>query len=277
MKLRTFLLTFIALGLAFNVIAQKKVTLKFQPEVGTKINYTTNMNMEITTMGMVMPMEMGIEMENSVAASTQEETSIESKFTAMKMKMDAMGQKINYDSKSPDTTNAANQQMASTMGQLIGKTMTSIMGPNGKVKKVEGLEKLAAAAGGNMDPTQTAQQAFAFFPDHPVAVGDTWQSQDTSTANNGIKMALANDWTFVSLDNGIATIGVSSKMSPVKGGMVEISKMEGGQTGTMKVEAATGITLNTEMEQNVTMTMNVGGQTMDMALKSKITMTGDKK
>ncbi len=274
MKLRLLILA-LAFGFTINAMAQKKVNLKFQPPAGTSIDYSLNMNMETTTMGMTMPMEMAMKMETNVDQSSAEEVAVVSKIAAVKMAMDVMGQKMGYDSSMPDSTNAESQQLAAVLGNMIGKSFTSFFTPNGKVSKVEGMDDLVPA-GSNMDLSQTTQQSFAFFPDYPVAVGDSWQSQDTS-ANNGISMLLKHNWKLAALENGKATINVETDIEALGNNVVQISKLEGKQNGSLIVEADTGITLKTDMVQDIKMEMNAGGQTSEVAVKSKIVMTGDKK
>lgn len=277
MKLRTLFFALLTLTLTVNAIAQKKVTLKFQPKEGTEVNYAFSMNIETVAMGMTMPMIMGMEMDTKIGGKDGDLIPMETKISAIKMDMDMMGQKVAYDSKMPDSTDAASAQFAAIFGNMIGQGFTSFMKPNGKVDRIEGMENMLPPGSG-INPSQTAQQSFAFFPDSPVAVGESWQSLDT-VANNGVTMALDNVWTLEKVEGKYAYLKVETNFSPVAGAAspVQIKGMEGLQTGTIQVDIASGITLNSNLTQDLTMSMDAGGQAAEVTVKSKINVVGTKK
>lgn len=103
----------------------------------------------------------------------------------------------------------------------------------------------------------------AIYPQHPVAVGDSWSK--TMIISLGFPMILENRWTLVGRENGVASIEVRTSVkpnpdaAPLQMGPVTLEyELSGTQQGTMELDERTGWTLSANLTQALSgkITMN---------------------
>src|SRR5215471_5904583 len=120
-------------------------------------------------------------------------------------------------------------------------------------------------------------QVFAFAPDKPVKVGDTWTHTEKMPAA-GFEATVKQKFKFDSISNGIAKLVTTGDLT-FKGGNAIPGLPEGVKVDKfdMKADKFEGTVLfdtkagrlkenNTDMNLNGTMTIAAGGQKIDMTM-----------
>lgn len=211
---------------------------------------------------------------------------------------------VEYDSRQPPERVPP---IALGFAALPGQTFTIVMTPAGKVAEVRGVNEMlqsimkraqmpdgpAQEAMLKMMKEQFGEQAmkeqmqnlFGFYPESPVAVGESW-SQEVKISM-GFPMVLNNTYTLESRDGGVARIAVESRLSsnpeakPLEvGPMTMTYALTGSQTGTTHIDEASGwatdATLTQQITGDMTMTTSGNAQKVPMAIKSDIAVESKK-
>lgn len=118
-------------------------------------------------------------------------------------------------------------------------------------------------------------QSLNIYPSTAVKPGDTWTKTFTSSIGF-INMNLANSYKLVSVNNGMAHIELSSKITPELNSNVQELGMDitGVQTGTLEVEIGTGLITDAKITQQMKGKLNMGGNEVPMNAKAEIHITG---
>jgi hypothetical protein len=146
---------------------------------------------------------------------------IQNKFESVKMETATPMGSYAYDSAAPpqNTADPVIASMASSMGALVGESITLVMSPDGSIQKMEGMTRImekvkqstpqAAGFGLGLDSVLsddamkgTFGQNFGHFPATPVKPGDTWK-HDLSMPNPFGIMKLATTFSV----KGVETTG----------------------------------------------------------------------
>jgi len=193
---------------------------------------------------------------------------------------------IDFDSTDPSTLAP---QVAAPLAALIGQTYTFTVSPEGHVTSVTGLEKLANQVVGKLTGVEgparlaterviratlsetgvkaTLQNLFAPFPDHPVAVGESWPH--TTQLSTGIPINLETTCTLKSRDNGVATIEISGHYSTPANSTMELGQtkftceFQGDTRGRIQVQESTGWTVGSTTTQSLAGTATIISTTGD--------------
>lgn len=265
---------------ACNVYAQS-YRLGFKPANGDKYSTSTNMNMKMVQnmMGQEMEIKMKTDVDMSYdVAAAGENRSLKMTYDRLKTNMEVMGQNIVMDSNDPDTTSPQNKVYASLKGAVI----TAIVKPNGEVVEVQGVDELSKKLGNRSEMEKEMaksftskdalksmmEQAFKFYPDKAVNVGDTWTV--TSNLESPYKMTSTNTYTLLKAEKNTAYLAVAGKLTTNGAQKIESNGMEmnvdltGDQKGTMEIDIATGMPLASAVTQNLKGKMEVMGQEVPM-------------
>ncbi len=249
----------------------EKITLKLNLPKGTKkkiaYDMNMNMNMNIPQQGpQKMVMAMGFEFDMAVKDVDQKtgDHKIDMTYDRVKMNMDAGPLVMKYDSANKED---ANNPLGQQLGVLVGKTITATISPEGKTKKVEGLEKLGPAGQGDQ-MKQQLEQMFTMYPPKPVDIGDSWSEKRDMAAGPGMNMKAEMKYTLVDRKDGKAIIKMDAKFDAAGQ-----AQLKGTMTGKISINEKTGWTEGGNMDMK--MSGNQGGIPLDM--KAKITIDGDKK
>jgi hypothetical protein len=185
------------------------------------------------------------------------------------------GGNIDYDSANPPAQVPA---MAGGFAGLVGQGYTMTIRPDGQVSEVKGLDKLLAAVLSKMNvpegPARAAaeralrqqineqnmkanlQNVFAPYPDHPVAIGESWGRK--TEISMGFPLVIESTYTLKSREGGMALIEVNGKASsppdapPVDLGQMKMSyRLAGNQDGSIRIVESTGWTQTAEMSQKL--------------------------
>jgi hypothetical protein len=191
---------------------------------------------------------------------------------------------MDYDSVNPPKTLPPG---VASFAALVGQSFVVTMSPEGKNLKVEGLEELVermltqskvpAAVRAQMKKliqasmNETAQErmcALAHFPDYPVGIGDKWQSGSAFSAT--LPVAVSTEYTLLARQNGVARIGVASKLATndkanraKSGTAFSQNSISGQQSGVLSVDEKTGWTQSGEIHQRASgkISSGSGGKT----------------
>ncbi|GAB3637616.1 hypothetical protein GCM10027422_32060 [Hymenobacter arcticus] len=236
------------------------VTLKFNFAPGSKFTYAVESTQQIDAPGQKIGQSITMVSSYAVQAGAGTSKNLTVSYDRVAMKMDAMGQKLAYDSSNPTTKSSP----LALMGGLVGKSFEATLTDEGKVTSIKGVDALvngmvdpanpnAAAVRAQMSKTmndstlQSAlEQSFNIYPDHAVKPGDTW-SKTIKLAMGPLSIRAASTYKLNSVSAGIAHLGITSKLDG-QGAM----DMSGTQTGTMDVEVATGMLTDSKIVQMLT-------------------------
>lgn len=161
---------------------------------------------------------------------------------------------------------------------LVGQSVTFRITPAGEVVEVQGVQALLDSMFAAMEaPNEQAAammkerlkgqfgpdalrssvgKTFAFYPDEPVGIGDSWTAQYRIESIMPIQVQAT--YTLESVENGVATLGVDATMTspsdsePVQMGPAELDiAVDGAQNGTLRVDLATGFPMEIQYMQDL--------------------------
>lgn len=273
------------------------ITLKFNLPTGSSFNYNVDMDMEMhgNVQGQPINMDnkMGMGYRFNAIGDSAGWRKITASINRIAMHMNSNGQKVDFDSeKVSDSTDVVSNTIGKVLGAMKGGQFGFTMNEKGEVGSVTGIQDMmqlaltsvnlpnagAMAAGmGNAfnedNFKQNIQQSFGMYPGKPVKPGDSWTG--TMNMNNqGTAMKIDNNYTLESVSGSTANVKVNSKISsPDANAAMGIS---GAMTGTMKFDIPTGLPVDGDLDMNMKMTMNTGGQIVPMNTDIKMKITGNK-
>lgn len=237
------------------------IELKLNMPVGKTYITTTKIDSKMQMMGMDIGTSIEMVFDMTAKSTEGDLTNIESSFQSIKMDIPMTG--VSYDSKKNNTDSPMGK-----MNSIMGKKFTIVMDKQGAVKEVKDTNQLFARVEGAANMMSNFGQGMATLPTKPVSLGDSWDSESEMNSN-GIYMKIKDKWTLESVTNGMAHIKVKSifenSKSKIEGQKVELS---GTQSGTVDVEVATGMSIKSDMVQD--MEISVDGQ--KMAIKNNISL-----
>lgn len=277
-----------------------KVDLKLNLQPGSQYLYTmeTKMDMAQTAMGQTMKTQNDMTMEFVYDVTAAEGTNKNITVTYDRIAMDMKSAMANMSYDSRDTSK--NTPELAVMGNMLHKPFTMVVSDRGEILKVDGLQAIidhmgdsTTAEGAEMrkqlatsfnDSSMKGmmQQSLNFFPDKPVAPGDTWKK--TYSMNMSImSVNMDNEYKLTSVSNGIAHIDVTSKMTgggDIAGGeeMKNVKvNLSGEQKGTMEVEVASGLVVDSKLKQDIKGDISMMGMKIPLTMTQDIRITAKKK
>jgi hypothetical protein len=185
---------------------------------------------------------------------------------------------------------------------LVGNGFSIKFSPDGLILDITGLDEMYAGMLDDMgitDDTTRAQMEQVFqeqfgeealseqlnniilqLPGEAIQVGDTWTVSADSSAI--APMMIETTYTLLSLKGNIATIDVSSIVSPdPDGGIMDLGlfqigySLHGEQEGFLEVDVNTGLTMNFTLNQSMTgeMVMYMDGEELSVPTTIEATTT----
>ncbi|MBZ0154393.1 MAG: hypothetical protein K8J09_22930 [Planctomycetes bacterium] len=270
MQTRTLFAT-LALLLA-PLAAQEKHTLRYTFTPGSvcwsQMDQEVVQDMDMGTRKMHTSMTSSTWMESKVSGVDKGVATLTNRYARIKVKSDAPGMKIDYDSDVEGSRPGAMRQMA----DLVGKVATMKTDTRGKIMEItfpedmgDAFESLATSLKAGME------QSFVYFPEEAVAIGDTWQTHLEIPMDKvgAMKVVATNKLTAVNGD----TCKVDISMSFDTSGLA----MPGGMQLTVK-ESSGSMTVSTQhvvpVESTMKMVMKMGSAEagVDMTMSMNMTM-----
>lgn len=255
--------------------------LKMRLAKGDKFsqNIVTDMNMNLTGMGMTKDMKMKMEIgtDFKVLDSSTAGKDLQMTYTKMNMTMD-MG--------NPATKAMTDSVMKKNSSEIIGKSVTITLA-NNKVTDVKGFDKLndSTSASGQMAAKMFTKESvnsmfgmmFSIYPNKSVKIGDTWKAENQVDVN-GISTTVLSTYKLLDVKDAIAEISVdgtiqsTAKMTGT-GQNIDMT-MSGDQKGKMYVTVSTGYLDHGQLNMNITAMMEMMGQKMPMKIKATYSLSG---
>lgn len=219
---------------AFNLYASEKTLLKMQFEEGKVYNYELEQQQEIvqtlfgqkfssithSEMGMTIEIEEVLSDDKAVIATTYDYTT---------MKVSSEGHVLHYDSRDPEKDELG---MSEVFDPILGKKLRITISSAGKVVETSDIQEMLQDLGLSgedspfnemFDLEQMFEQMWAFYPENPVGIGNSWKRE--IKMDMPFSIILDSEYTLAQQDeqhNYITMLGhMSINMDE------EIMKMEG--------------------------------------------------
>jgi Family of unknown function (DUF6263) len=229
---------------------------------GKKINKVVIVQNKSTTeiMGQSMEQNMAITTASELLVTDFSDTEIkvEEKSTKLKMKMEMMGQEMEYDSEKPDDNDALKG-----IGDLINKVTTLTSNAQGIITdikydaSIEEKIKEMPAMGNGYNKGQPLD--FMLVLPKDMAIGKTWTLSFILDENK-----TDYNYTIKSIDNGVAKVELTANIASTKKaetqGMEVVTKLSGTLVSTITVDVKTNLVKNTNSTINQKGTIELMGQ-----------------
>jgi hypothetical protein len=227
------------------------------------------------------------------------------KYDRVAMDMSMNGQKVSFDSSKPDAGNDP-LGFSKTFGSIAGKELQILLSENDEITGLENYDEFIKMLGSSPVPGMDMSKMFSkesitqmmkgqslqSLPGHPVKPGDSWPfTTNLELAQMG-KVAIAGNYVLKGMGDykgiPVAEILADAKVSmdfsggdPSQPGAAQLAqlgmKVEGGTLkGTIHFDPKLGIARNTQMTQDMTMTMKNPtdpSATISVPLKQTVEMT----
>ena len=196
-------------------------------------------------------------------------------------RMESAMMQLDYDSeKSTETDNP----MAKGFAAFVGESYACKIASDGTVKEVTGIEEMMANVIKKMGLTEgpegdaakkgletqlgntsdTIKSLFAFYPDKPVGIGDSWTK--SINIRTGFPMISDTKYTLTGRKNGVAVLEMHSTITtdpdaePTDMGQMTIQyDISGESNGTLEVDEATGWNKRSKNTLNINGTIHMSG------------------
>lgn len=264
---------------------------------------TMTINNQATNTNQVMDMNLAMDVQD---VDKDKNVTIAYKYDSIKISTESAGQKIEYDSKKPDTTSPLN----SIYGAIVGKGFTVKVSNKGQVLEVKGVDDLLNSIVSKLPANDEQKKAFKstlaqsfgddaiksminqsmnYYPQNSVKTNDTWENKYSIKAM--FPMEVSNKLKLLGEKDGLLNVDVQStinadtkdKPADFMGFQTNV-KLKGDCKGTVNINKETGLmekgnlteTMTGEMEllANKTIPQNIK---MPMKMTAKITYETTKK
>lgn len=237
------ILTLLVFAITFSTVAQEEVLLRLNYKKGDTYLFKVNMEQD---MGM-MQMTMNMNMQTDVTDASEDAIETKNKFVKITMEMNAMGEKMKYDSDDKEEDmDEFGKGMHSKMKDLKDVEIAMTYDKLGNIKAKDLKDGQEAVA--NLFKENSSSFV---LPKEAVKVGSSWTFQKESKG-----MTNKYKYTVKEIKEDTVLIDVTGEVT---------GEGEGTSKGTGVIERATGLLLNMELD----MDMKVKG--MDVEGKMKFT------
>jgi hypothetical protein len=270
--------------------ASQPYDLKLNLQKGQRFTQSMTMNVDMTQsiagQDVAIRSAMQFEFDQYVKSITAKgDFVIESRYTHIVLDVDAMGQKMFYDSQAKDSSgNDMTRTYAAMFDQLLGKNFSVVLSPKGKVLEIKGLKELMTAVKkSTSDPIaqklieafdekkmiSNYESSYHIFPDKPVQPGESWSQKNA--VESLVPVDISASYTLKEVNNGIAKIAATGDFS-MKNDEIEANgiKMKTNLSGSYDGIYLTDI--NTGMTQSATISMPLRGTMEVMGMEFPVTV-----
>jgi len=266
------------------------VDLKLNVAKGDKFKSVLKMDQKITTsaMGMNMNIDQNLEIYQSLTVedvNANGDVAFESVMDRfyMKQSMPMMGMPVNveFDTDKPEKAGAMGESMRPYFAKMKNLTYKMQMDSRGRLIKsnmAEVYEKLGldslSRQGGSNNNTSTAGQYMSQLPEKPVKKGDTYTVEVKPSDLS--PMGMTNTYKIMEVTADKVVMELKSEFMPsAKVNDIDVD-IKGGQTGTVEIDRKTGMTLKSDLTQNIDMTIVSMGMKVPMKTSSTVVFTCQK-
>ena len=271
--IRTALMLLFIPFLLGTTTAQKKIKLMYHLKSGDSYFYNISMDQEVSFSAngqdMTMNQEMTMKM-TSVIAKEDNNYKITSSIDAITLKQSVFGMEIIYNSEDSTTfTSGMGQKLGEAFNKLIGKSYSVTIDPLGNVKDID---MSSLDENGDISENLNRSTVYAVFPDHKVAVGDSWEVETVPTIDSS--MILNTKYTLKKVKGKKAVIAFESTITSSE---KSESKINGTQKGELTLNRKTGWTIHSTIDQELNMEINTNGMSMPATISGTTEVESKKK
>ena len=278
-------------------IASAQVKLSFNPEKGKKYEYQVDITQKIqqNLMGQSIPLESEISTTYLVEVKDKspQETTVQFTYKDVVCIISSPMMKMGYDSKDPIGNGSELDKMLAKMySHLIDVPIMVVIAPDGSVKSVTGMDgvaenmmksiandgQMATQIGASMKSQFTDDaiknsfgQFFNMYPANAIKTGESWNMESDVSVNN-MNLNHKTKYTLKEVKKNVATIAVASDLKMNLGAGAE-GEIAGTGTGTVTVDVKTGLSVISEITQNMKGTVKAQGMEVQMELITKTKTT----
>lgn len=181
--------------------AQEKVTFRYNPTIGEKVDYLSTMHMDVEAdQSIIMDMTMKM-YQTATEKGADNVFSVTSQIESIKVDMNMGVMMASYDSENPDDSNPVAQQLGQQFAPMLHKDINLKIDEKAEVLDIEGAEGFAGL--GDLK----SMFSTATFPDHAVAEGESWEM---SVTNEQLGMDVVYVMTYAGKENGLIRVNVTS-------------------------------------------------------------------
>ena len=300
-----FTLMVLLSGLVPRAGAEEKLDLRLRPRKGDvhRVSVALEQTIDQTIQGLKQQTSQTIGLGYTFSVQDVDDqgtATIAVKYESVEFHAKTPAGPVDYDSASPPPQVPP---MASGFAGLLGQGYSMKINAGGQVVQITGLDKLLAGVLAKLNvpegPARAAaertlrqqlnepnlranlQSVFAPYPDHLVAIGDSWGRK--TEVSLGFPLLVETSYTLKSRDAGIATIDLrgtarSAPDAAVDFGQIKMNyALSGEQNGTIRIDEATGWTRGADLFQKLTGSAtlrapNAPAQMVPMSIESKMKM-----
>lgn len=245
---------------------------------GNSYLYTINSVQDVSAMGSTMHQQSTIEVNYKSLGDSNRTPLIEATVQHITLSVNSPAMNLSFDSKSGSTPHT-NLPAVSQMLALANQTFKIQLDSNGLIQQVK---PVGASFGNGQDTalTQLLQQSLAFYPGHPVKIGDSWTST-LSMPVQEINAELKTTYTLTARHGDTAVIGALAELkSPKKTLTLNDTRMSiemnGTQKGTLEVYIPEGRLLTATFSSKINGLMESNGQTLQSDTEGQATISSKK-
>ena len=273
------LILLLSICLASWSAAQSKVELRLSVHKGEthQISSTLDQTVRQTINGVAQEMKQKIGIGYTFTVSEIDANGVASariRFNSVSFHAKTPAGPVDYDSDHPPSQVPA---MAMGVAAMLGQGFALKVTSDGRVTEVSGLDNMFNAVIAKMNlpegPSRAAiertlrqqldpenmksnlQSVFAPFPDHSVAVGETW-TRDVRISI-GFPMNVQTTYALKGRENGTANIEIEGKAATAPNASIDLGQLqmeyhlEGMQSGSLQIIESTGWTRRAQLSQKL--------------------------
>lgn len=195
--------------------AQEKVTFRYNPTIGEKVNYLSTMNMDVEADQSVI-MDMTMKMYQTANEKGADNVfSVSSQIEAIKVDMNMGVMMASYDSENPDDSDPMAQQLGQQFSSMLNQDINLKIDEKAEVLDISGAEGFAGL--GDLK----SMFSTATFPEHAVAEGESWEMAVT---NEQLGLDVVYVLTYAGKEDGLIRVNVStSEDMQAEGASINVS------------------------------------------------------
>ncbi|MDY0085330.1 MAG: DUF6263 family protein [Bacteroidales bacterium] len=269
-KLSVILIVIGIIAMAFTPAGSVRFTYKLEKGRKSQIEIKTNQNISMTMTGQSVNIKQDVTINQSVEVTdvgSDGQIDFSVVYDRIRFKQNAMGMEVEWDSDNTAASegNMMAQQIANQLSKVIKQTVKSSIDPFGNPIKNNSSEVL-----GESNVSGFEMGMLVVFPDHEVAVGDTWEvvTQPDPSSDFTITAVYKLDeykskTSQISFEGTVA--GTEMNGTP--------AKLSGTISGKATIDSKTGWLLSSTSMQTLEMEMEQQGQKVPMTMTSYTELT----
>lgn len=280
--------TLIIFSFACNSSEMADIKLHLQKGDIYKMKITQNQKVETKMQGMEVNLNQDIIVEQDMEVKEITPDGLYRVYTGFRrmylhQNMPFMGMNIEteYDSDHPENAKGQGKVLGDVFSKIIGTGYTADIDSMGKTVRTDVQAFYDALESDSLESEGTAAkyskesfEQYLTIPPAPVKKGDTFEMSIRKSGE--YPMTVDSKYTVTKIEADIVELQVISTLKPSPESEVKMD-VKGEQKGTVRLDRKTGMTLNSDVEQNFEITVTQSGITIPMKVSGKVLFECSKK